>query len=61
MGTPGDQIRMGRSWSGRKRLDGRTIGTIPPGARLFVLFESEKKDPASGNCGYQPSFTGKPT
>jgi hypothetical protein len=44
MGTPGDQIWMGLSWSGRKPLDGRTIETIPPSAGLYVLFEGEKED-----------------
>jgi hypothetical protein len=43
-GKPGDQIWMGLSWNGRKPLDGRTIGTIPPNAGLYVLFEGEKED-----------------
>jgi hypothetical protein len=44
MGTPGDQIWMGLSWSERKPLNGRTIGTIPPSAGLYVLFEGEKEE-----------------
>jgi hypothetical protein len=44
MGTPQDQIWMGLSWSGKKPLDGRTIGTIPPSAGLYILFEEGNED-----------------
>jgi hypothetical protein len=35
---------MGLSCSGRKPLDGKTIGTIPQGAGLYVLFDGEREN-----------------
>jgi hypothetical protein len=53
-GKPGDLDWMGLAWNGRKPLDGRTIGTIPPSAGLYVLFEGEREDllyiGQSNNC-----------
>jgi hypothetical protein len=42
--TPGDPIWMGLSWSGRKPLDSRTMGTVSPSAGLYVLFEGEREE-----------------
>ena len=44
IGTPGDQDWMGLAWSGKKPLDGETIGTVPPVAGLYLLFEHDTRD-----------------
>jgi hypothetical protein len=43
-GTPGDRDWMGLAWSGRRPLDGETIGKVPPGAGLYLLFERGSRD-----------------
>jgi len=44
IGTPGDRDFMGIRWSGRLPLDGEMIGTVPPGAGLYLLFERDTGD-----------------
>jgi hypothetical protein len=43
-GTPGERDWMGLAWSGIRPLDGETVGTVPPGAGLYVLFERDTRD-----------------
>jgi len=32
------------AWIGRLPLDGETIGTVPPGAGLYLLFDRDTRD-----------------
>jgi hypothetical protein len=43
-GTPGERDWMGRAWSGIRQLDGETIGTVPPGAGLYLLSGRDSRD-----------------
>ncbi|HUT39578.1 MAG TPA: hypothetical protein VMW77_09790, partial [Methanoregula sp.] len=43
-GTPGERDWMGLPWSGIRPFDGETIGTVPPGAGLYLLFERDTRD-----------------
>jgi hypothetical protein len=40
-GTPGDREWMGLAWSGKKSLDGESIGDVPSSAGLYLLFERD--------------------
>jgi hypothetical protein len=44
LGTPGDRYWMELAWIGRLPLDGETIGTVPPGAGLYLLFDRDTRD-----------------
>jgi hypothetical protein len=43
-GTPREQDWMGLAWSGIRPLDGETVGTVPSGAGLYLLFERDSGD-----------------
>jgi hypothetical protein len=44
VGNPGDRDWMGLAWSGKKPLDGETIGDVPAEAGLYLLFERDTGD-----------------
>ncbi len=43
-GPPGDREWMGLAWSGKKSLDGESIGDVPSSAGLYLLFERDTGD-----------------
>ncbi len=43
-GKPGERDWMGCEWSQRRPLDGETIGIVPHGAGLYLLFERDTGD-----------------
>ena len=44
IGIRGDRYWMGLAWIGRLPLDGETIGSVPPGAGLYLLFDRDTRD-----------------